>query len=236
MPNGKRHMRLQFEDHGQDFLWWEVMDGEVIDSAPCQAWAWVGTDLLDDHVVPGQKIMIRFRPDDPAVLLRYPIARIKYLDRPAPSGRPRRAALAGARTALAAVMLWIYAGSAAAWPVYEATVTGVIDGDTIAIDAPVWPGVVARDRLRVAGVDTPELHGKCSAEKAAARDATALVKMLVPAGARVSIHLDGQDKYGRLLGRVILPDGRELADVLIAAGLARRYDGGARQPWCAGEK
>lgn len=39
------------------------------------------------------------------------------------------------------------------------------------------------------------------------------------------------DRYGRLLAALAL-DGQDVADTLIAARLARPYDGGTRQGWC----
>ena len=42
------------------------------------------------------------------------------------------------------------------------------------------------------------------------------------------------DKFGgRVLARVETAGGADLAELLIAAGLGRAYDGGAREPWCA---
>ena len=49
-----------------------------------------------------------------------------------------------------------------------ATVTSVYDGDTIKVEAAVWPGITWAGSVRVLGVDTPELRAKCPEEKAAA--------------------------------------------------------------------
>ncbi len=44
-------------------------------------------------------------------------------------------------------------------------------------------------------------------------------------------------KYaGRVVARIQTPDGDDLADALIAAGLGHPYDGAARAPWCVGAK
>ena len=58
-----------------------------------------------------------------------------------------------------------------------ATVTSVYDGDTIKVEAEVWPGITWTGSVRVLGVDTPELTGKCPEEKAAAVAAREFVKM-----------------------------------------------------------
>ena len=41
------------------------------------------------------------------------------------------------------------------------------------------------------------------------------------------------DKYlGRIDANVILPDGRDVGDILIKEQLARPYNGGKRHSWC----
>ena len=47
----------------------------------------------------------------------------------------------------------------------NAHVVSVYDGDTLTVEAAPWPGLTARTGVRVAGVDTPEIRGKCQAEK-----------------------------------------------------------------------
>lgn len=117
---------------------------------------------------------------------------------------------------------------------YPAQVVRVIDGDTVAVHVYPWPGVIVETRIRLLGVDTPELRGKCEAEKAKAREAKATVAKLLPVGSTVQIRNVKQDKYaGRHDADVILTDGRNLSEILIRSGLARSYDGGQRSGWCA---
>ena len=113
-----------------------------------------------------------------------------------------------------------------------ALVTAVIDGDTIAVAAHAWPGIEAVGLVRLLGIDTPELHGHCEAETAAAQAARAAARELVPPGAVVTLSQVGTDKYGRILARVILADGRDLSAALLAQGHGRPYDGGKRGGWC----
>jgi endonuclease YncB( thermonuclease family) len=47
----------------------------------------------------------------------------------------------------------------------------------------------------------------------------------------VEVRIEGRDKYGRDLIRLIL-DGADAADILISQGHARPYGGGAREGWC----
>lgn len=102
----------------------------------------------------------------------------------------------------------------------------VLDGDTVQLicGAEIEPA-------RLQGFDTPETRdAACAAERALGKRATQHLRGLV-SGARPGITDLGHDKYGRRLIRLRL-DGQEVADLMIAAGLATRYDGGQRIRWC----
>ena len=47
----------------------------------------------------------------------------------------------------------------------SAKVIKVYDGDTFTVEAYPWPGLEAKASVRIDGVDTPEIRGKCEAEK-----------------------------------------------------------------------
>ena len=112
-----------------------------------------------------------------------------------------------------------------------ATVNSVYDGDTIKVSAAHWPGHTWTGSVRVLGVDTPELRGKCDEEKAAAILAREFVKLIV--GDHVLLHNLQLGKFaGRVLASVQVETGEDLAELLTEAGHARPYDGGARQGWC----
>ena len=114
----------------------------------------------------------------------------------------------------------------------SAQVTEVIDGDTMEVQARIWLGQSVTVRVRLDGIDTPELHSACAEERRSAEAVRAwLEKRLL--GAEVQLRDIRYDKYGgRVLASLVDRDG-DVGRALIAAGLARRYDGGARQPWCA---
>jgi len=98
-----------------------------------------------------------------------------------------------------------------------------IDGDTIDCGAV---------RVRLVNVDTPELAGACPAEIALAARARDFTAARLAAGP-VEIKPDPKrprDRYGRALALVIV-EGRDIGEDLIAAGMARRWDG-RRRPWC----
>lgn len=107
------------------------------------------------------------------------------------------------------------------------------DGDTLYVLVPELPGKLRQVSVRVLGIDTPEIRGRCEAERRLAVEARDYLVSLFEGADLVVLDVDGWDKYGgRIDARVITPDGRDLAALLVAAGLARPYDGGKRQGWC----
>ena len=113
---------------------------------------------------------------------------------------------------------------------YPATISRVVDGDTFDVDVIVWPDISVSTRVRVRGVDTPEIRGKCQAEKDLAIQATARTSDLI--GGHVILENIAKDSFGRSLATVILNDGRDLADVLKSEGLGREWHKGKRNDWC----
>lgn len=120
-----------------------------------------------------------------------------------------------------AVLAMLLAGPALAQQRAE-----VIDGDTIRAGGRT---------VRLVGLDAPELHGRCPAETALARRARARLAQLL--GGRAWLKPQGRDRYGRLLAVVRDEAGRDVAEILIAEGLARPYDGrGPRGSWCGARR
>jgi endonuclease YncB( thermonuclease family) len=113
---------------------------------------------------------------------------------------------------------------------FLALVLLVNDGDTFKARIEVWPGVEVQTAVRVRGIDTPEIKGKCQSEKDAALRARERLRSLLTGDVSVSnIELD---KYAGRVDADVRAGGVNVADVLVAEGLARRYNGGVRQPWC----
>src|SRR5690606_17256996 len=81
----------------------------------------------------------------------------------------------------------------------EARVVRVVDGDTFEADALVWPGHLVRVKVRIRGIDAPELRSTCPTEKLAAAIARDALSNLIE-GDAVQVHNVGADKY---FGRVI---------------------------------
>jgi endonuclease YncB( thermonuclease family) len=118
---------------------------------------------------------------------------------------------------------------------YDAVITRVIDGDTVAFHAPFLPAPLKQElSIRVFGVDTPEKghRAACVSEAQRGEAASAFTKQAVAQATQRQIVIMDWDKYGgRVLGDVIL-NGQSLRGLLIANGYAREYYGEAKQSWC----
>ncbi|MBW8319298.1 MAG: thermonuclease family protein [Arenimonas sp.] len=101
----------------------------------------------------------------------------------------------------------------------------VIDGDTV---------VIGVETIRILNIDTPEIrHAQCDAERRLGLVAKRRLEVLLSTGEPLVRRGDKgrmTDKYGRTLA-VLSVGNRDLGDILIAEGLARRWTG-KRQPWC----
>lgn len=119
----------------------------------------------------------------------------------------------------------------------------VIDGDTVSIN---------QERIRLDGIDAPELKGKCANEKALARkaqyrlaeliDGSRLLVARTPVGARKGEFGMEQrfksDRYGRTLAPLIA-DGHDVGEAILREGLARKWTkkwDGRDEPWCQGKQ
>jgi endonuclease YncB( thermonuclease family) len=113
-------------------------------------------------------------------------------------------------------------------------VLAVKDGDTLSVQLPGLPEALNPVAIRVRGIDTPEKGGraKCTAERELAARATSFTRAWVQRGKRIEFGAPSWDKYGGRIDADVWIDGALLSERLIAAGLARRYDGGKRTGWC----
>jgi len=114
----------------------------------------------------------------------------------------------------------------------SAKVIKVYDGDTFTVEAYPWPGITANASVRVDGVDTPEIRGKCASEKQKAIEAREFVKDLILGEVVFLEHVKHGKYAGRVVADVKLNSGEKLAEKIINQGLGREYHGGAREGWC----
>jgi micrococcal nuclease len=114
----------------------------------------------------------------------------------------------------------------------SAVVSRVVDGDTIEVRASVWLGQTLTIRVRIDGVDAPELEARCAEERQMALAARDFLARRLD-GASVKLTQVVYDKYGGRV-RVGVADAKgDIAGALLKSGLVRPYYGERRMPWCA---
>lgn len=114
----------------------------------------------------------------------------------------------------------------------EAEVVRVVDGDTLVARARIWLGQTVETYVRLAGIDAPELRGKCASEKERARAARDALAHLVNGGPVTLSEIESDKFGGRVLARVQTAGTRDVAAALVAGGYVRAYAGGRRTGWC----
>jgi endonuclease YncB( thermonuclease family) len=116
--------------------------------------------------------------------------------------------------------------------VHPAEVLRVIDGDTFEARVNLWPGLDITTRVRLRGVDAPELKARCDVERIRAEAARKALRSLLDQG-EVGISHVTLDKYG---GRVVADTSTQrtpdVSAALLGSGHVRRYGGGHRDGWC----
>jgi endonuclease YncB( thermonuclease family) len=106
------------------------------------------------------------------------------------------------------------------------------DGDTCYITMPALPKELKNMSVRILGIDTPEMKGKCDKEKALAQKAKEFANNAFKNAKTIEYKNLQWDKYGgRVLANVYL-DGVLYSDQLIKANLARPYFGEEKKSWC----
>ena len=113
----------------------------------------------------------------------------------------------------------------------------VLDGDTIDVLIDLGFDLFKKERVRIAGVDTPEKRTRDLEEKALGIDATVWMKdkltQTIKGDEELIIRTElkgGTGKYGRLLGWLYIGDSDlSLNEQMITEGYAWAYDGGTKK-------
>ena len=106
------------------------------------------------------------------------------------------------------------------------------DGDTCTFTIRgVHPLLGEKIGVRLAGIDTPEIKGKCGREKDLARKAKAFLNAMLKKARRIRLLNPRRGKYFRIVAD-IEADGIIVNEKMLREGLAHRYDGGKRKSWC----
>jgi micrococcal nuclease len=107
----------------------------------------------------------------------------------------------------------------------------VIDGDTIEVRVRIWLDLDLTTRVRLAGIDAPELNGGCAEERRLAGMAKLALTETLGSGP-VWLADIRRDKYGgRVVAEVVLSDGRNASATMLSSGAAAAW--GSTPAWCA---
>ena len=111
-------------------------------------------------------------------------------------------------------------------------VISVYDGDTFRVNIDSLPSIVGKNiPVRLEGVDTPEINGKCQYEKDLALEARDFVSSKLSNAVEILLNDLQRGKYFRIVAKVYI-DGVSLEEELLQNGLAYQYNGGKKSNWC----
>jgi micrococcal nuclease len=113
---------------------------------------------------------------------------------------------------------------------YKCKILKVLDGDTVDIDLDLgFKIILSNQRVRMAGVDTPESRTAIAEEKVRGQLSKKKLAEKLPIGSWQIIETQksdsNDDKFGRILGVFILEDGTRVNDWLIQNNYAVPYKG-----------
>ena len=111
-------------------------------------------------------------------------------------------------------------------------VISVYDDDTFRVDIDSLPPIVGKNiPIRLNGIDTPEIQGKCQQEKDLALEARDFVRNKLANAKEIKLTKLKRGKYFRVVADVYF-DGVSLEQELLDNELAYKYTGGKKSSWC----
>ena len=115
---------------------------------------------------------------------------------------------------------------------YNCVIKRIVDGDTVDVDIDLGFNVwMNNQRIRISGVDAPEVRTRDLEEKAAGFESKAFVEGLLPVGSNqilISEEYNNSGKYGRIIGTFELYNSvkdawSDLSTMLLESGHAETY-------------
>ena len=111
-------------------------------------------------------------------------------------------------------------------------IISIYDGDTFRVNIDSLPPIVGKNiPVRLEGVDTPEINGKCQYEKDLALKARDFVRSKLLNATEIKLKDLQRGKYFRIVAKAYI-DGVSLEEELLQNGLAYQYNGGKKSNWC----
>ena len=111
------------------------------------------------------------------------------------------------------------------------SVDRVVDGDTIDISIDLGFNLTKKERVRLAGIDTPEKRTKDQREKEMGYQATEFLEMHLMEATKLTVRTEKDGKFGRMLGWLYKTDTDTMSinQIMIDKGYAWSYDGGTKE-------
>ena len=111
------------------------------------------------------------------------------------------------------------------------SVDRVVDGDTIDISIDLGFDLTKKERVRLAGIDTPETRTKNPKEKEMGYQATEFLEMHLMEATKLTVKTEKDGKFGRMLGWFYKSekDVTSINEIMIDEGYAWAYDGGTKE-------
>jgi len=106
---------------------------------------------------------------------------------------------------------------------YKAILNRIVDGDTIDVDIDLGFDVKIKQRVRLYGINTPEVRTKDLEEKQKGIEATEYLRKILPKEFIIQTILNKRGKYGRVLG-IIWANEENINEKMVTEGYATKYD------------
>jgi len=111
-------------------------------------------------------------------------------------------------------------------------VISVYDGDTIRVNIDSFPDIIGKNiRIRLKGIDTPEIKGKCQKEIDLAIMARDYLKTTINKSNQIELRNIKRGKYFRIVGDLYL-DNTNISELMIKRKLGYKYLGGRKRNFC----
>ena len=111
-------------------------------------------------------------------------------------------------------------------------VISIYDGDTLRVNIDSFPDIVGKNiRIRIKGIDAPEIKGKCQTEINLAIMARDYLRNVINQSSQIELRNIKRGKYFRIVGELYI-DGENISKDLVKKRLANPYQGGKKSNWC----
>jgi micrococcal nuclease len=107
-------------------------------------------------------------------------------------------------------------------------VVKVVDGDTVDLNIDLGFNLTKKERVRLAGIDTPESRTRDLEEKELGLEAKEFLKRRLSDGDNLKVKTEKDGKYGRMLGWIYISE-TNINKEMVQRGYAWEYDGGKKE-------